>query len=131
MKSVLLQARELGCSRSRSALVELAHLCATAADQNKIDVEDAAEIYREYLAGTRMGADTTGSSFRANASKLRQIIKSANPGLLKQVEQVYDKHAHQKSLPLYHVIIEAARRDVAGRSISEPALLQLVRKARK
>jgi hypothetical protein len=96
----------------RHTLPEMATDLAERAKAGEIDPEDAMDLYLEYYRAS-MGvfkADPTLNTARANASKLRQVIKAADPDLLRRVSDIYDQMHHKVPCrPLYHGMVDVCR----------------------
>lgn len=117
--------------QSRETLATLALAVATAAKARKISPDDANELYATYYAASRGVAakrlDMTDATFKVNASKLRTIIRAADPDLLKRVAAIYEQ-ANVTRPTLYGAMVDACRRKIAGASTSDNALRELLRK---
>jgi hypothetical protein len=123
-RELLTLARELGqaAAQARSTLPSLAVAAAKEAIRGTIDEDDANELYATYahesmsLNGKGSGGEQPLGSAKAQASKLRQIIKCAsvaNGNTLKLLERVSELHAkvgrHVAVKALYASMVLACR----------------------
>jgi hypothetical protein len=116
--------RDCGKIMGQLAL-EVAH----AAKRKEIDPDDAADLYSLYYqTASGVKPNPAERSFRVNASKLRQIIKAADPELLKKVIKIQETLPDSERRPLYESIVAACRARCQHKRISEKQLLQLILK---
>lgn len=105
--------RRLGALQgTRHVLPLLAMEVAQAAQNHEVSPEDALEVYVDYFkASSRLKTiDPYDKGVQANVSKLRQIIKAADPDLLRRVTRIRDKlSAKYEVRPLYQAIVLACR----------------------
>lgn len=111
-------ARHLGeiVAQSRSAKPALAVAAAKEALASRIDEEDANSIFGEYLRHSLgQEVDVTSNSFKANASKLRTIIRCAleHKDTLTMLERITNAHGKAQKMqevpPLYDAIVAICR----------------------
>jgi hypothetical protein len=123
---VMETARELGqiVARAREILPELAMEVAQQACRGVIDEGRANEIYGVYAERAYGVADVRSGSFRANASKLRAIIRCARehkntPAMLDTLGELHRKEAKLHEVnPLYETMVWACRQRLAGKDVS-------------
>lgn len=112
-------------------LPKLAYLAAEAAERGEVDEDDAQDLYLTYYEHTqtaKRGVDPGEATVRVQVSKLRQIIKSADPELLDRVTKAHaEARGARKSL--YTSMVAAARLQAAARQrLSDRTLRELVLK---
>jgi hypothetical protein len=136
MAEVLDVAKELGtvAARARTALPELAMAVAENARAGLVEEEDANEIYAEYARHAHGAVDPRSGTFRANASKLRTIIRCASEhrntlNILDSLEKMHAKESklHQTK-PLYETMVWACRRRLEGKDVGLVDMLNELRK---
>jgi hypothetical protein len=113
VKSLTSTIRDLGKAQaSRGVLPQLAIEVSRAAAEHDINPEDALELYVDYFQASSglKKIDPFDNSVKANVSKLRQLIKAADPKLMEVVIRQHEKLAKKVEVkPLYHAMVEAAR----------------------
>lgn len=120
----------------RYCLPLLAMELATASSKRQITVDDANDYYLAYFAasvGPRLAKALAkqGNGVKVNASKLRQIIRAADPVLLRQVTAEHTKAARkgEPTQPLYHAMVMACRhKNTTGKRPTGRALQNIVRR---
>ena len=138
MPSLMDTVREFGKATAygRSTLPKFAlHICREAA-AGEISEDDANDLYLEYIkTSTGVSMDATANSVRANASKLRQIIKlgaecSDAETLLTKVIETHDKMLRQENIvSAYAAMVAAAReRLTTGKHVPDRRIVQLMTK---
>lgn len=115
----------------RHTLPQVAIDIAQRAQNGEIDVEDTNDLYLEYYRASQgvTSADPTSQAMRVNASKLRQIIKTADPELLREVSEQFDTMRHRvKVRPLYHAMVDVCRYKLeTGRHPSKHTIARILR----
>ena len=104
------RARIYGAMRKRAEVLPVFALeLAKAAKRKEITADDAEELYLAYFkASTGLKLKASDGSMRANTSKLRQIIRAADPELLKRVERIRSQAARYGPVrPLYALMVWA------------------------
>ena len=118
--------------RQRHTLPQVAITIAERAKSGDVDTDDTMDLYLEYYCASAgvSKADATSPTVRVNASKLRQIIKAADPALLREVSRLYEEMRHKVATkPLYHAMVDACRYKLeAGKTPSEATLRKILRK---
>jgi hypothetical protein len=109
-------ARQLGdvLAHARTALPDLGLAVAKAAVAGKINEGNARDVYGEYIVNASgEQPDPTSNTFKANASKLRTIIKCsiATPDMLEKMAS--DPRAD--GAQLYEKMVAACRRRLNGK----------------
>lgn len=108
------------------AAIDIAHSAA----RGEIDETDADRLYTIYYQAAKGVKITTDNKceagFRVNTSKMRQIIKAANPELLVRVMKASDRVPMGRRKPLYAAMVDACRSQLAGRKITAALMLKLV-----
>ena len=111
---------------------KLAYAVAQAAERGEVDETDATELYTTYYSHTGQAArhvEPTAPTIRVQASKLRQIIKAADTGLLDKVIEAHRQVIDRK--PLYPAMVDAARLQVtSGKPLSDRRIKEIVRRPR-
>jgi len=111
-------AKHLGgiVAQSRNAMPALAIAAAKSARASRIDEDDANGIYSEYSHHSlERVVDQTCNSFKANASKLRTLIKCAleHEDTLRLLERVTEEHHKARKMkdvtPLYDAMVTVCR----------------------
>ena len=111
--------------RSTQWLPRVALEVAEAAKKGEIDETDATSLYMAYFrasTGTHLNGAAASAGIRVNASKLRQVIKCADPVLMRRVVKMWNK-AGGKVRPLYPVMVDVAR--LAARLNERPSDRQI------
>lgn len=105
--------RALGALQgARYVLPKLAMEVARAAKRRELSPEDALEVYVDYYKASShlKTIDPYDNGVKANVSKLRQIIKAADPELLERVTRVHAKVGEREQVkPLYQAMVAACR----------------------
>jgi hypothetical protein len=127
--------KALGSARAASnVLPQLALEVAKAAARGAINEGHVNEIYLDYFQATKPGEkiDPYSGAVKANASKLRQIVKAADPELLARVTAVHHKICHKQPRtcrPLYAAMVLACRIKISkGRRVSDAELARIVKR---
>ena len=116
----------------RDVLPKMAVELAKAAKRGVIDEGDAMELYKRYFAASaRTSAralDQRAPNIKVNASKLRQIIKAADPELLARVTHIRERLRFEKSCrSLYSCMVDACRMQlVIGRKLTDAQIKGLI-----
>lgn len=120
---------EFGKARNATVLPQLAFTVAHAAKAGEIDEESANAIYEAYYTeGGRIKVDVQSGTFRAQCSKLRQIIKARDPVLLTEVTDAY-REVTDNRVSLYDAMVAACRYLLAkGQRPGPRTIRQLIRK---
>lgn len=136
MTFVLDTVRRLGKSQRQTYRLPIVAMeVAQAAKRGDIDVDDAIDLYIEYMreASGIKKWDPASNTIKANASKLRQIIKAADPDLLLRVERIHntmrDKGELAPGANLYPAMVNACRLQVMyGKMLTDGRIRQLLQK---
>jgi hypothetical protein len=133
MKPIFKRLTELGASQRRAEfLPQVALEVAQAAKQGVINADDARDIYMAYYMALPRHRPPSPDSIKANASKIRQLIKCKDPALLRRVIRMHRSVGqHHKVKPLYHVMVDACRlKGELQRAPTETQLTRLIRRPR-
>jgi len=111
----------------RHLLADVALDLAHSAAHHEIDESDAMRCYLVYLkASTGAKADPADRSVRVNASKMRQIIKAADPELLQRVMSFSDRIPFGRRRSMYAAMVDACRLQLNGRRVTNGVLRKLL-----
>jgi hypothetical protein len=132
-------ARELGevLARARTTPMVLVREAVKAAMRGEIDEDDALSLYETYIKKSQVTdtVDAASNTMRANASKLRQIIRcaSARKDALDLLNRVIDMHGkvsrHLPTKSPYWAMVLACRQQLQqDRPLSSSQIEKLLRK---
>jgi hypothetical protein len=128
---------DAGCQRLalRGTLPDLALTLAGAAKQGAIDEGDVMDLYLAYMQASHPRRKLAHSDppVKANASKLRQIVKAQDPELLKRVTEVHQRLVSHETpcKALYACMVDACRAALLrplGKPLSERAIVKLCKR---
>jgi hypothetical protein len=123
-------------AESRAILPKLAMEIARAAADGKINTSEAEDIYRTYRKAARAGPENP-ASFKAQASKLRQIVRLASEyrtglALLEETCAIHDelnKTEPSALKPAYAAMVDVARSRLGmRRALTRTEIAKLCRK---
>ncbi len=119
---------------SRGYLPEVAMELAIAAKAGQIEPDDALEAYVAYYKASShlKTIDPYCNTVKANVSKLRQIIKCADPQLLERVTRTHRAMSRQGHVgALYPAMVNACRMQIQyGRKLTQNMLVRAIRTKR-
>jgi hypothetical protein len=124
----------LGSKQSaRYVLPIVAVEVAKAARRGEVDEEDATDLYLAYWEGTAAPGKIvpTADSPKSQISKLRMIIKAADPDLLDRVAILHEKCKREGEavLSLYASMVETSRVQASRHAkLRDREILEIIRK---
>ena len=106
----------------RHALPTLALAAAQGAARSVVDEHDASDIYAAY------SERPVSRSYRVQASKLRQVIRAANPKLVMRVWTMHNVHRkHEpRGVQLYETMVNACRLYLTTRRCTRDDIAELL-----
>jgi hypothetical protein len=90
------------------------------------------EYYKASVGITN--ADASDNSVRVNASKLRQIIRAADPELLRKVAAIHEQMQKREPVrPLYHAMVDVCRHrlETGRRKVSDATIRRILKRPAK
>jgi hypothetical protein len=136
--TLLKQVGELGAMQRHDVLPSLALVIAQAASDGALTEDDANDVYAAYIKNAMRVSkvDYATSTFRVNASKMRQVIKLGAAGgvpLLRRVTRLHEHLSRKQDVrPLYHAMVDAAREQLSTtRALTDTDLAKLIGRKKK
>jgi hypothetical protein len=111
----------------RKIMAQVAIDVARASKRGEVDEDDAADLYATYYRASTGARALKGSDgIKVNASKLRQIIKAADPDLLERVMAMAERVPEGTRASTYAAMVNACRAKLDGRRVTQGLIRKLV-----